>query len=111
MTAAPRRSASAAAPGDALGNANALKSYKPQRNRSAYRAITYGSSHIQAIAFQKGGRVNARTILTYGQDEDPTSPYSSDQTRLFGAGKWVRFAWTPKQIRQDLLRTVRLNGR
>ncbi len=96
---------------DALGNANALASYKPQRNRSAYRPITYGSSHIQAIAYEKGGRVNARTILTYGQNEDPTSPFSSDQTRMFGDGKWVRFAFTAKQIRQDLLETVRLRGR
>lgn len=94
--------------GDLSGNANALASRTPERNRGKYKPITYGSSHIQAIAFQKGGRVNARTILTYGQNEDPTSPYSSDQTRLFGAGKWVRFAWTPAQIREDLVRTIRL---
>ena len=29
------------------------------------------------------GRVDARTILTYGQSENPRSPWSKDQTRLF----------------------------
>ncbi|MDQ4054004.1 MAG: penicillin acylase family protein [Actinomycetota bacterium] len=94
--------------GDAAGNANALASRNPIASAGMYRPITYGSSHIQSIAFQKGGRVNARTILTYGQDEDPTSPWSSDQTRLFGAGKWVHFAWTPAEIRKDLVRVIRL---
>ncbi|GAA4678266.1 penicillin acylase family protein [Nocardioides nanhaiensis] len=97
--------------GDSVGNANALASYKPVQNRSAYRPITYGSSHIQAISFLDGGRVDARTILTYGQVENPRSPFSKDQTRLFGAGRWVRFAFTEREIRRDLLRSVRLRGR
>jgi acyl-homoserine-lactone acylase len=96
--------------GDEAGNANALASRNPVANRKKYKPITYGSSHIQAIAFEKGGRVNARTILTYGQNEDPTSPWSEDQTRLFGAGRWVTFAWTPAQIAKDLVRTIRLGG-
>lgn len=97
--------------GDSVGNANALASYKPVQNRSAYRPVTYGSSHIQAISFLDGGRVDARTILTYGQVENPRSPFSTDQTRLFGAGRWVRFAFTEREIRRDLLRSVRLRGR
>jgi acyl-homoserine-lactone acylase len=96
--------------GDAAGNANALASRNPIANANKYRPITYGSSHIQAIAFEKGGGVNARTILTYGQSEDPTSPYSSDQTSLFGAGKWVRFAWTPAEIAADLVKVIELRS-
>jgi acyl-homoserine-lactone acylase len=96
--------------GDEAGNANALASRNPVANAGRYRPITYGSSHIQAIAYEKDGRVNARTILTYGQSEDPTSPYSSDQTRLFGAGKWVRFAWTPAQIAKDLVTVIEIRG-
>jgi acyl-homoserine-lactone acylase len=96
--------------GDAAGNANALASRQPQSNTGRYKPVTYGSSHIQSIAFLERGRVNARTILTYGQHEDPTSRWSKDQTRRFGAGKWVRFAWTPRQIRKELVRTVRLRG-
>lgn len=96
--------------GDSAGNANALASRLPKQNKNKFRPITYGSSHIQAVSFLSGGRTDARTILTYGQSENPLSPYSSDQTRLFSQGKWVRFAWTDAQIREDLVRTVNLVG-
>jgi acyl-homoserine-lactone acylase len=96
--------------GDAAGNANALASRDPMQNRKRFRPITYGSSHIQAISFLGGGQVDARTVLTYGQHEDPGSPYSADQTRLFSQGRWVRFAWTDAQIRKALVRTVSLRG-
>ena len=42
--------------------------------------------------------------MTYGQSEDPRSPYSSDQTRMFSRKQWVHFAWTAEQIRRDLVR-------
>lgn len=90
--------------GDAVGNANALASRWARDNTDRYRPITYGSSHIQAISFLDGGRVDARTILTYGQHENPHSPYSADQTRLFSHERWVRFAWTDAQIRKDLVK-------
>ncbi len=95
--------------GDQAGNANALQSEAPgpQSNKSRYKAIDYGSSHIQAIAFLPHGGLLARTILTYGQSEDPRSPWSSDQTRMFGKKRWVHFAFTPRQIRrQEISRQV-----
>ena len=94
--------------GDAAGNANALKSYLPEENDDRYQPITYGSSHIQAIAFRKKGAPIARTILTYSQSEDPTSRFHADQTRLFSQEKWVRFAWTGKQIRRAKIGVPRL---
>ena len=94
--------------GDSVGNANALASYRPEQNDDFFKPITYGSSHIQAIAFRRKGAPIARTILTYSQSEDPTSRFSSDQTKLFGAEKWVRFAWTPAQIRRDRIAVTRL---
>jgi acyl-homoserine-lactone acylase len=96
--------------GDAAGNANALASYKPLENKGRYKPITYGSSHIQAIAFEDRGAVLARTILTYSQYEDPTSPWSQDQTELFSAGKWVAFPFTPQQIAKQLVRAIVLDG-
>jgi acyl-homoserine-lactone acylase len=84
--------------GDSVGNANALASRWPEDNTDRYRPITYGSSHIQSISFLSDGRVDARTILTYGQSEDPTSPWSEDQTELFGDEAWVHFPWTDGQI-------------
>ncbi|GAB3768772.1 acyl-homoserine-lactone acylase [Nocardioides ginsengisegetis] len=96
--------------GDAAGNANALASRWALQNKDHYRPITYGSSHIQAVAFLSGGRVDARTILTYGQSEDPTNPWSSDQTRMFSRKQWVHFAFTPAEIRRDLLSRVTIRG-
>ncbi|MCW2766254.1 MAG: peptidase penicillin amidase [Nocardioides sp.] len=96
--------------GDSVGNANALASRHPVQNAEKFRPITYGSSHIQAISFLSGGRVDARTILTYGQSEDPTSPWSVDQTRMFSKKRWVDFAWTEAQIRRQLVRSFVLTG-
>ncbi len=96
--------------GDLAGNANALASYEPFQNRGRYKPITFGSSHIQAIAFLDGGRVLPRTILTYSQYENPRSRFSSDQTRLFSQEKWVRFAWTGPEIQRQLLRVERITG-
>ncbi len=96
--------------GDAAGNANALASRWAAQNRDHYRPVTYGSSHIQAISFLPGGRVDARTILTYGQSENPRSPWSSDQTRLFAQQRWVHFAWTRAQIRRQLVDRIVIRG-
>jgi len=84
--------------GDSAGNANALQSKSPVQNIDHGKPITYGSSHIEAISFLPDGRVDAKTILTYGQTEDPTRPESSDQTKLFSQKKWVSFPWTSAAI-------------
>ncbi len=85
------------------GNANATVSRTPAAHRDRYSPVSYGSSHIQAVAFADAGRVNARTILTYSQATDTSSRFSDDQTRLFSKERWVRFAFTPRQIRQDAI--------
>jgi acyl-homoserine-lactone acylase len=97
--------------GDAAGNANALASRNPVQNADRYKPITYGSSHIQAIAFKDGGKVQARTILTYGQYENPRSRWSQDQTRLFSRGTWVKFPFTVAEIVRHLVRSLTLRGR
>ena len=96
--------------GDEAGNANALASRNPVTNAGRYKAVTYGSSHIQAISFLDGGRVDAKTILTYGQSEDPTSPWSSDQTRMFGQKQWVSFPFTPAEVQADRISTQTVRG-
>ncbi len=96
--------------GNEAGNANALASRNPVDNDGRYKPVTYGSSHIQAISFLDGGRVDTRTILTYGQSEDPTSPWSKDQTRMFAKKRWVHFPFTPAQIRQQRISKVTVTG-
>jgi acyl-homoserine-lactone acylase len=84
-----------------VGNANVTSSRTPAANKDRLVPVSYGSSHIQAVSFLDGGRVDARTILTYSQSTDPTSRWSSDQTRLFAAKKWVDFAFTRAEINAD----------
>jgi acyl-homoserine-lactone acylase len=96
--------------GDQAGNANALASKGPVANGGFLKPITYGSSHIQAIAFLDGGRLDAHTILTYGQSDDPTSPWSSDQTLMFSRKQWVDFPWTPAQIAAQQISSIAVTG-
>jgi acyl-homoserine-lactone acylase len=92
------------------GNANVLTSRAPATGEDKLYPIGYGSSHIQGVAFLDGGRVDAKTILTYAQSTDPTSPFSADQTRLFSREKWVSFAFTPAQIQRDRISTQVVSG-
>lgn len=91
--------------GDRAGNANALASRGVTANSGFLKPITYGSSHIQAISFLPGGAVDARTILTYGMSDNPSSPWSNDQTQLFSDEQWVNFAFTPAQIAAGAIST------
>ncbi|HUP99783.1 MAG TPA: penicillin acylase family protein [Aeromicrobium sp.] len=84
--------------GDMAGNANALASRNPVQNISFGKPITYGSSHIQAISFPAGQPVDAKTILTYGQSENPARSSHQDQTQMFSNKEWVSFPWTDAQI-------------
>jgi acyl-homoserine-lactone acylase len=92
------------------GNANAVASRDPGANRKRLYPISYGSSHIQAVAFTDAG-VDADTILTYGQSLNRRSKNSYDQTRLFSKERWVDFAFTPRQIRRALVSSYRVSGR
>ncbi|THI95550.1 acylase [Nocardioides sp.] len=96
--------------GDLAGNANAVASRNAPANTARYKPISYGSSHIQAVSYLPDGSLDAQTILTYGQYDDPASPWSSDQTQLFSQERWVRFAWTPAQVSAALQATVVLRG-
>lgn len=96
-------------PGE-TGNANALASRFFASNGDRLYPISYGSSHIQAVTFDRRGP-RAKTILTYGQSFDPRSPWSKDQTRLFGREQWVRFPFHPRQIRRQQISTRTIVGR
>ncbi len=93
------------------GNANVTDSRSPVSNRDRLSPVDYGSSHIQAVSFLPGGRVQPRTVLTYGQSENPRSPWSRDQTAVFGDERWVAFPWTDAQIRRQRIGRTRLVGR
>ena len=83
----------------------------PAAHKGRLTPVTYGSSHIQAISVLDGGRVSARTILTYSQSESPRSRWSLDQTRLFSKERWVRFPFTPAQVRREQVSRTVVTGR
>lgn len=91
--------------GDRTGDANAVSS---TLGDPVLDPVTRGSSYIQAIAFRGRTGIDARTILTYSQYEDPASPWSDDQTEMFSEEQWVRFPWTAAQIRDQLVEVVHL---
>ena len=80
------------------GNANVVfDGGSAAANTDAPYPISYGSSHIQAVAFTDDG-VDASTILTYGMSTDPTRASSSDQTQLFSQERWVDFPFTTAEV-------------
>jgi acyl-homoserine-lactone acylase len=94
-----------------LGNANVTDTRLPGANTKFFSPVSYGSSHIQAVAFRDRGRVDARTILSYGQATDTTSRFSADQTRLFSKGRWVDFPFTEREVRNARIDRQVLRGR
>ncbi len=86
------------------GSANVVAISNPVANPDALYRVTYGSSHIQAVAFTDTG-VDARTILTYSQSSNPSSPHQDDQTELWSREEWVDFAFTEEEIAADLIST------
>jgi acyl-homoserine-lactone acylase len=59
-----------------------------------------GSSFIMAVELTAHGP-RARTILTYSQSANPTSPHHRDQTVLFAHKQWVTERFTEAEITAD----------
>jgi acyl-homoserine-lactone acylase len=45
---------------------------------------------VQVVTWRSGSSCpDARTILTYSESTNPSSPFYADQTKLFSRKKWV----------------------
>jgi acyl-homoserine-lactone acylase len=76
---------------------------------NGYTPIVHGNSYIQIVGWTADGTVQARGILSYSQSDNPASPYSGDQTRIYSSGKLVPLPFHEAEIRADPnLRTLRL---
>ncbi|HEX8105832.1 MAG TPA: acylase [Solirubrobacteraceae bacterium] len=76
-----------------------------------YPNVPHGSSYVQVVGFGAGDCPDARTILTYSQSANPSSPYFADQTRMFSNKQWVRERFCEKDIQADpTLQVKRLGG-
>ncbi len=62
--------------------------------------VNYGTSFIMAMQFTDESP-EAYAFITYGQSDDPGSPYHVDQTRRFSDKDWRRLLYTEEDIEQD----------
>ncbi|RII14631.1 Aculeacin-A acylase precursor [Streptomyces sp. YIM 130001] len=77
-----------------------------------YTDVEHGSSYIQAVGWDGGRCPVARTLLTYSQSQNPRSPHSADQTRLYSDERWVKSRFCEKDIlRSPELRVARVRER
>jgi acyl-homoserine-lactone acylase len=53
-----------------------------------YPDVPHGSSYVQVVHLDGRLCPDARTILTYSQSTDPTSPWYADQTEMFSRKQW-----------------------
>lgn len=77
-----------------------------------YTEITTGSSYVQVVSFDGDKCPDTRTLLTYSQSTDPTSPHYADQTRLFSKKQWVTERFCAGEINKAPgLKVVTLTGK
>ncbi|QNP68523.1 penicillin acylase family protein [Streptomyces roseirectus] len=76
-----------------------------------YPEVSMGSSHIQAVGWDASGCPVARTLLSYSQSSNPSSPHYADQTRLYARERWVTARFCEKDVKASpVLRTVRVHS-
>ena len=93
--------------GDAVGNANALASRwaEAQQGPRTARSPTAPRTSRRSRS-SPAGRVDARTILTYGQSEDPTlALVRATRPGCSPRGRWVHFPWTRPEVRRHAVST------
>ena len=93
-------------PGDPQGQFNAISA--PFRPGRGYQDVQHGSSYVQVVGFGRGRCPDARTILTYSESTDPTSPFSRDQTELFSRKRWVKVPFCNRDVKKRTKSTTTL---
>jgi acyl-homoserine-lactone acylase len=67
--------------------------------------VTHGASWVMSVVFTDDGPVS-EGLLTYSQSPDPTSPFHSDQTRLYAQEGWDPLLFDPADVREAARSTV-----
>lgn len=62
--------------------------------------VNYGTSFIMAMQFTDESP-EAYAFITYGQSDDPASPYHTDQTKRFSDKDWRQILYTEEAIEAD----------
>ncbi|MGW3183488.1 penicillin acylase family protein [Kitasatospora sp. NPDC001119] len=61
-------------------------------------SVPHGGTFLMATELTDRGP-RTRTLLTYGESADPTSPHFTDQTRVYARKQWVTERFTEAEIR------------
>ncbi len=64
-----------------------------------YGQVYDGSSLVMTTQLNPSGPAS-QGILTYSQSSDPTSPWYENMTKLYSHRRWVKLAYTARQLRQ-----------
>ncbi|CAA9532026.1 MAG: peptidase S45, penicillin amidase, partial [uncultured Solirubrobacteraceae bacterium] len=81
------------------------------KKKTGYGTIPHGSSFVQAVQFVDGPcPVDPRTILTYSQSANATSPWHSDQTRMFSRKQWNAPPFCEADVERQALSTTALRA-
>ncbi len=79
--------------------------------KAGYPNVPHGSSYVQVVHFTDASCPDTRTILTYSQSADPTSPWFADQTRMFSRKAWAKERFCERDVWADpALKVTALNG-
>ena len=86
--------------GDPHGQFNAIgATWSPGGSNPGYSDIPHGSSFVMVTQFVDGAcGADDRSILTYSQSENPSSPHWADQTRMFSNKEWVDPAFCEEEV-------------
>lgn len=102
-------------PGDPEGDPDALYTededlYTSRSIAKPYEPIL-GSTYIAITSWDRTRCPRIRTIMTYGQSPDPTSPHWRDQTARYARGELIDQPFCRKDVLRAARRTVRLRPR
>ena len=90
-----------------LGVFNAISA--PFRGRQGFPDVTTGSSFVMAAHLNGTRCPESRSILTYSQSANPSSPWYADQTRMYSRKSWVDMRFCTEEVLRDrALRVVQI---
>jgi acyl-homoserine-lactone acylase len=96
-------------PGDPNGEFNAI--YTTFTPGQGFGPVTLGSSYVQVVSWPGGPCPDTRTILTYSESSNPTSPFAFDQTKMFSRKQWVHERFCRADVLAHTVRTTKLFAR
>ena len=96
-------------PGDPEGDFNAIN--VPWVPGEGFPNVPHGSSFVMAAHVDGSKCPDLRTILTYSQSTNPSSPYFAGQTRMFSRKAWVNPGFCEREILADRNLTIQRFGK